>query len=327
MADNMGTFVDPNAGDDDAGVYGGDDRGDEAAGVGSDLYAADNNNWGTNAAGDQGEEQISSDMNDKLEEWVAAKRARDFVTADRLRSELEANGYHPEKLRPPPGGGGRGGPYDDGRGRGGGGFGGDGHRLFDEWLAAKRRRDFETSDRLRAEMKSEGFNPETYHPNKPGGDGGYGGGGGGGGYGGYGGGGGYRGDGYNDGGGGGYRGDGYNGGRDGGGGGHRLLEEWVAAKRRRDFETSDRLRAEMKSEGFNPEAYRPNKPGGDGGYGGGGDYRGDGRGYGDDDRRGYRDDDRRGYRDDDRRGYRDDDRRGGRDRSYSPDRRRDDYRR
>ena len=36
------------------------------------------------------------------------------------------------------------------------------------------------------------------------------------------------------------------------------LEQWVAAKRQRDFETSDRLRSEMKDAGFNPEEYRPN---------------------------------------------------------------------
>eukprot|EP00966_Prymnesium_polylepis_P145928 3371011-Prymnesium_polylepis.1 len=54
------------------------------------------------------------------------------------------------------------------------------------------------------------------------------------------------------------------------------LEAWVAAKRQRDFETSDRLRAEMKEAGFNPEAYRPPPGKGDGGYGGGGG----GGGYG-----------------------------------------------
>ena len=111
------------------------------------------------------------------------------------------------------------------------------------------------------------------------------------------------------------------------------LDEWVAAKRRRDFETSDRIRAEMKEAGCNPEEYRP-KPGsfgGGGGYGGGG-YGGGGYGGGGDrydDRRGgggYDDryDDRRGggrYDDryDDRRRYDDRDRyddRRDRDRDY-----------
>ena len=128
------------------------------------------------------------------------------------------------------------------------------------------------------------------------------------------------------------------------------LEQWVNAKRQRDFETSDRLRAEMKDAGVNPEEYRPRPGNGGGGYGGGGygggGYGGGGYGGGGgryDDRGGGRYDDRRGGdRYDDRRGgdrYDDrrggdryDDRRGGdryddrRQRSYSPDRRRDDRR-
>ena len=57
----------------------------------------------------------------------------------------------------------------------------------------------------------------------------------------------------------------YGGGSSGGGGlGHPLLEEWKDAKRRRDFVTSDRLRAQMKGEGFNPELHY------NGGGGGGG---------------------------------------------------------
>ena len=105
------------------------------------------------------------------------------------------------------------------------------------------------------------------------------------------------------------------------------LEQWVNAKRQRDFETSDRLRAEMKDAGVNPEEYRPRPGNGGGGYGGGG-YGGGGYGGG-----GGRYDDRGGGRYDDRRGGdRYDDRRGGdryddrRQRSYSPDRRRDDRR-
>lgn len=62
----------------------------------------------------------------ELDRWVEAKRAKDFETADRIRSELEANGIRPEVLRPArgrgaEGGGGRQGE-EGGRGpaRGGG---------------------------------------------------------------------------------------------------------------------------------------------------------------------------------------------------------------
>ena len=35
-----------------------------------------------------------------LDQWVEAKRQRDFATADRLRASLEARGLRPEVLRP-----------------------------------------------------------------------------------------------------------------------------------------------------------------------------------------------------------------------------------
>ena len=43
----------------------------------------------------------------KLAQWVAAKRAKDYATADRIRGELERRGIKPEQVRPhvwePPG--------------------------------------------------------------------------------------------------------------------------------------------------------------------------------------------------------------------------------
>ena len=42
----------------------------------------------------------------KLDAWVAAKRAKDFATADRLREEMRAMGVEPDHARPAyPGGG------------------------------------------------------------------------------------------------------------------------------------------------------------------------------------------------------------------------------
>ena len=37
-----------------------------------------------------------------LDDWVAAKRDRDFTTSDRLRDELRAHGVDAEKARPDP---------------------------------------------------------------------------------------------------------------------------------------------------------------------------------------------------------------------------------
>ena len=77
-------------------------------------------------------------VNDQLDQWVNAKRIKDFATADRIRDELRAEGIEPDKARPAPlpahmataqshGGnhGGGGGGYGGGGGGYGGGGGGD----------------------------------------------------------------------------------------------------------------------------------------------------------------------------------------------------------
>ena len=63
--------------------------------------------------------ELSAEMNAKLEEWVSAKRQRDFQTSDRIRDEMKRDGVNPEDYRPPPGKGGGGGGYGAGGGYGG----------------------------------------------------------------------------------------------------------------------------------------------------------------------------------------------------------------
>lgn len=124
----------------------------------------------------------------KLSQWVAAKRAKDFATADRIRDELRTQGVDPDKVRPatnsappppqpaapygypPPHHGGRwgGGGWGGGGWGGGGGYGeyGGGYGeyggwgpQFDrhtearltEWVQAKRSKDFATADKIREE--------------------------------------------------------------------------------------------------------------------------------------------------------------------------------
>jgi len=45
-------------------------------------------------------QRTTADDDVKLNEWVAAKRAKDFHTADKIRDELRARGIEPEKARP-----------------------------------------------------------------------------------------------------------------------------------------------------------------------------------------------------------------------------------
>ena len=151
------------------------------------------------------------DHKEMLDRWIDAKRARDFVTADRLREQLRAQGIEPDAARPSP--------------RVAATYG-KGARLdaqteakLDEWVAAKRSRDFATADRIRDEMRARGIEPEAARP--PG---------------------------------------------HSAGGGYppplsqsteAKLDAWVAAKRARDFATSDRLRDELRASGIEPEQVRP----------------------------------------------------------------------
>ena len=48
-----------------------------------------------------GSGQHSAHLTDaKLDEWVAAKRAKDYATADRIREELRMVGVDPDTVRP-----------------------------------------------------------------------------------------------------------------------------------------------------------------------------------------------------------------------------------
>lgn len=76
-----------------------------------------------------------------LDEWVKAKRMRDFATADSLRAILRAQGVDPDKARP---------VSTD--------------AMLDEWVKAKRMRDFSTADSLRIQLRAQGIDPDTVRP-------------------------------------------------------------------------------------------------------------------------------------------------------------------
>jgi len=48
-----------------------------------------------------GSQQFDPETEMQLESWMAAKRAKDFVTADRIRDDLRAKGVQPDSARPP----------------------------------------------------------------------------------------------------------------------------------------------------------------------------------------------------------------------------------
>ena len=43
---------------------------------------------------------LDEESRKQLDRWVEAKRSRDFATADRIRSLLEAKGIKPDQARP-----------------------------------------------------------------------------------------------------------------------------------------------------------------------------------------------------------------------------------
>merc|ERR1712228_54019 len=76
-----------------------------------------------------------------LDEWVKAKRTRDFETADQIKAVLRAQGIDPDTARP---------VSTD--------------ALLDEWIKAKRTRDFTTADSIRAVLRAQGVDPDTARP-------------------------------------------------------------------------------------------------------------------------------------------------------------------
>ena len=154
-----------------------------------------------------------------LDEWVNAKRAKDFTRADQLRASLRAQGVDPDVARPPERGTVTGhGPAIEAK--------------LDDWVAAKRRKEFELADRLRQELRNEGVDPDRARP--PGHV------------------------------------------ASGGGPGaataaavaaaaaviEAKLDEWVSAKRRKEFGIADRLREELRQLGVDPDRARPAGSGG-----------------------------------------------------------------
>ena len=81
----------------------------------------------------------------KLDEWVAAKRNKDFETADRIREDLRAGGIDPDIAR----------PRDMAQAV---------EQQLDRWVAAKRARDFETADTIREQLRARGIDPDKVRP-------------------------------------------------------------------------------------------------------------------------------------------------------------------
>merc|ERR1719401_2551902 len=101
----------------------------------------------------------------QLDKWLVAKRSRDFVTADAIRDELRGMGIDPDTVRP------RGWEHQAGNGSTGDALT---EQQLDQWVAAKRQKDFATADALREELRAKGIDPDTVRPANAGGGKGFG---------------------------------------------------------------------------------------------------------------------------------------------------------
>jgi len=90
-----------------------------------------------------------AETEEQLAKWVAAKREKDFATADAIRAELRTKGVEPDSVRPP------------------------GHdiiideeieRQLDLWVQAKRAKDFATADAIRADLRAKRIEPDAVRP-------------------------------------------------------------------------------------------------------------------------------------------------------------------
>ena len=170
-----------------------------------------------------------------LDRWVDAKRSRDFVTADAIRDNLRAQGIDPHERRPDAGrGGGRGppppvpqpvperGPPPQHLGPAGPYVhppSGSWHAELDlnRWVEAKRNKDYKAADAYRDNLRSQGIDPQQHRPI----------------------------------------------------GSHpvvpqsgsaeteAMLDDWIEAKRSKDFQTADKIRDELRDRGIKADLYRP----------------------------------------------------------------------
>merc|ERR1712190_463574 len=103
----------------------------------------------------------------KLEQWVQAKRASDFQTSDAIQAELEAQGIDTYAARPEikrAGASRAYGSYANPSAASGPKYDPETEAKLDQWVQAKRARDFTTSDAIQAELEAHGVDTKAARP-------------------------------------------------------------------------------------------------------------------------------------------------------------------
>jgi len=127
------------------------------------------NNWGVGGGSGAGGDTYDPETEAKLDQWVQAKRSGDFTTSDAIQVELHAQGVNCDAARPDLK---KGGAINWGAGRGTYDLATE--AKLDQWVQAKRAKDFMTSDAIQAELEAQGVDTHAARPDprKAGGGGG-----------------------------------------------------------------------------------------------------------------------------------------------------------
>jgi len=206
-----------------------------------DARAAPRDAHGASRSAGRSRQQEQDDIDAMLDDWVEAKRAKDFHMADAIRADLRRLGVEPDHERPDPIRGqersdpdqgrrgaaperSRGPPTDargppaDGQAPPAGSWWAEAE--LDRWVEAKRAKDYRVADDIRAELRKQGVDPDRMRP--PG-----------------------------------YKptvippsGSAAN---------EALLDQWVEAKRAKDFRVADEIRADLRRLGIEPDDLRPDR--------------------------------------------------------------------
>merc|ERR1719183_2611554 len=102
------------------------------------------------------------DIEAQLDRWVAAKRDKDFATADAIRSDLRSMGVEPDTIRPSDRD-----SHSAGFPLSARGYDPEIEAKISRWSAAKRLKDFATADALRSELRSRGVEPDDLIQQRP----------------------------------------------------------------------------------------------------------------------------------------------------------------
>jgi len=117
---------------------------------------------------------LDDEMSEELRQWFEARDEKNWSVADSIRERLRAKGVEPSQCQRPDSGStfgkaasfgsaGRSSPYSAGRS---GAFDPATEAKLDQWWKCKQDKDYGTADKIRAELRDQGIEPDQHRPRK-----------------------------------------------------------------------------------------------------------------------------------------------------------------